>query len=172
MNKKAWAVILFLLAISQWFFPQWNGVFFDPVDISIGEGRIVSSIFFVGALILWYWKDVENLVGVFFSCLYKFHIMFFKNRLKEIEKELLKNQKHISNSDENNSYYGVYGVIENSVTESQIKAIKSRNKVLETERQFILDRRNSWKNKLFLIAALIVISAVITYILSWFVPKT
>ena len=98
--------------------------------------------------------------------------MFFKNRLKEIEKELLKNQKHISNSDENNSYYGVYGVIENSVTESQIKAIKSRNKVLETERQFILDRRNSWKNKLFLIAASIVISAVITYILSWFVPKT
>jgi len=56
MDKKTWAILLFLLAISQWFFPQWNGFLFDPADISTGEGRIAASILFVGALILWYWK--------------------------------------------------------------------------------------------------------------------
>ena len=56
MSKKTWAIILAALGVSQWFFPQFNGMFFDSSNVSLGEGRIVASVFFVGALILWFWK--------------------------------------------------------------------------------------------------------------------
>lgn len=56
MSKKTWAILLAALGATQWFFPQFNGIFFDPSNVSLGEGRIVASIFFVGALILWFWK--------------------------------------------------------------------------------------------------------------------
>lgn len=60
MNSKKWAVLLFVLAVSQGLFPQWNGFFFPPSDISLGEGRIIAAVLFVGGLILWYWKQKEE----------------------------------------------------------------------------------------------------------------
>lgn len=54
MSGKHWAVLLALLAISSWFFPQWNGFFFERSEVSTGEGRIIAAIFFVGSLLLWY----------------------------------------------------------------------------------------------------------------------
>ena len=54
-NKQHFSVILFGVATLVYFFPQWNGFLFEPsVGISTGDGRIISSILFVGGLILWY----------------------------------------------------------------------------------------------------------------------
>jgi hypothetical protein len=54
MKKEGWSVGLWFLAFAMWFFPSWNGLFVDPSGISLGEGRIVSAIFLVGGLILFY----------------------------------------------------------------------------------------------------------------------
>jgi hypothetical protein len=53
--SKQWAVILFVMAALAWFFPQWNGIFFEPSrDMTTGEGRIVAAVLFVGGLLLWF----------------------------------------------------------------------------------------------------------------------
>lgn len=52
---KQWAVVLFVMAATGWFFPQWNGAFFEPSkDMTTGEGRIVAAVLFVGGLLLWF----------------------------------------------------------------------------------------------------------------------
>jgi len=53
--SKRWAVTLFIMASVAWFFPQWNGLFFEASkDITTGEGRIVAAVLFVGGLLLWF----------------------------------------------------------------------------------------------------------------------
>jgi len=53
--KQCWSIILFGITPMVYFFPQWNGFLFGPsVGITTGDGRIISSILFVGGLILWY----------------------------------------------------------------------------------------------------------------------
>jgi hypothetical protein len=53
--SKGWAVLLFIIASIAWFFPQWNGLFFEPSkDVTTGEGRIVAAVLFVGGLLLWF----------------------------------------------------------------------------------------------------------------------
>ena len=48
-------MILFVCALGAWYFPQWNGFLFESSgDITSGDGRVVSAIFFVGGLLLWY----------------------------------------------------------------------------------------------------------------------
>ena len=55
MLKKYWSILLFFLSLQQWLFPQWNGILFNPsLDVTAGDGRIISSILFVGGLLLWY----------------------------------------------------------------------------------------------------------------------
>lgn len=54
MDRKTWAIGLFILSAANWFFPRWNGYFFEPSDVSTGEGRIISVICLVGGLLLWY----------------------------------------------------------------------------------------------------------------------
>ena len=54
MNNKSWVVALFAIAAIAYFFPGWNGFFFDPSDIGVGDSRIMASILFVGGLLLWY----------------------------------------------------------------------------------------------------------------------
>jgi len=54
MNKKSWGIALCLIAGLVWLFPQWNGIFFAPSDISTGNGRIIATILFVGGLLLYY----------------------------------------------------------------------------------------------------------------------
>jgi hypothetical protein len=54
-RAKQWAVVLFVMAATCWFFPQWNGVFFEPSrDVTAGEGRIAAAVLFVGASLLWF----------------------------------------------------------------------------------------------------------------------
>lgn len=64
MNKKTWAIILFFVAASQWYFPQWDGLFWDSADVSMGEGRIVASILFVSGLFLWFSDSKEEKEGI------------------------------------------------------------------------------------------------------------
>jgi hypothetical protein len=53
--SKRWAVGLFIMASIAWFFPQWNGLFFEASkDITTGEGRIVAAVLLVGGLLLWF----------------------------------------------------------------------------------------------------------------------
>jgi hypothetical protein len=62
--SKCWAVILFVWAAIAWFFPQWNGLFFEASkDITTGEGRIVAAVFFVGGLLLWFLGSRGNKRG-------------------------------------------------------------------------------------------------------------
>jgi hypothetical protein len=54
-RNKQWAVVLFVMALIAWLFPQWNGTFFQASkDITAGEGTIVAAILFVGGLLLWF----------------------------------------------------------------------------------------------------------------------
>ena len=55
MDKKRWSSALFVFALGTWYFPRWNGFLFEPsTDITIGDGRIMATIFLVGGLLLWY----------------------------------------------------------------------------------------------------------------------
>jgi hypothetical protein len=53
MNRPL-AIGLIVAAAFQWFFPGWNGVYFDASNVTAGEARIIAAIFFVGGLLLWY----------------------------------------------------------------------------------------------------------------------
>jgi hypothetical protein len=54
-SNRYWAVILILMAMTMWYAPQWNGLFFEPLkDFTGGEARIASTILFVGGLLLWF----------------------------------------------------------------------------------------------------------------------
>ncbi len=58
MKKRNWSVILFGGAFFAYFFPAWNGVFFNASqDITLGDGRIQAAIFLVGGLLLWYQEE-------------------------------------------------------------------------------------------------------------------
>lgn len=54
MNKKNLSIVLVLTGIIQWSFPKFNGVFFEQVEVSVGEGHIIGIIAIVGGLLLWY----------------------------------------------------------------------------------------------------------------------
>ena len=49
---KSFAYVLFAVATSVWFFPGFNGILFSPSDVSVGEGRILSAVIFVGGLVV------------------------------------------------------------------------------------------------------------------------
>jgi len=59
MNKGV-AVSLFVAGCSIWYAPGFNGIFFDPVAVTPGEGRIASAIFIVGAAILWFMPQSKD----------------------------------------------------------------------------------------------------------------
>ena len=54
-SKKSWAGLLFFLGVLSYYFPHFNGLFSAPsLDVTSGDARIVSAIYIVGALLLWY----------------------------------------------------------------------------------------------------------------------
>lgn len=58
MKKRTWSIALFALAFLSYFFPAWNGIFFDASqEITLGDGRIQAAIFVVGGLLLWYQEE-------------------------------------------------------------------------------------------------------------------
>ena len=60
-SKRFWALLLAALSVSMWFAPSWSGIFFSAADnVTAGDGRIASSILFVGALVLWYLPTKEH----------------------------------------------------------------------------------------------------------------
>lgn len=82
------------------------------------------------------------------------------SRLTEIENELLINQKKLS---ELSNPYMYMNMIDNG----QIKQIENRNEELDLERQHILDRRNSWKPKIFWdVLVPIIVTIITTYLIS------
>ena len=83
--------------------------------------------------------------------------MFNFDRLKEIESKLLENQKKIGEIEYENRYIKISPFVD-----GDIKEIENHNKVLEKERQHILDGRNSWKSKIFWDVSVPIIVAVIT----------
>jgi hypothetical protein len=53
--QKVFAIALLAEGLHRWYQPRWDGVFSPQgLDISAGEGRIISAILTVGGLILWY----------------------------------------------------------------------------------------------------------------------
>ena len=54
MEKRRWAILLIVFGLMYWFFPGWNGFFFESSDISMGEGRIMASILLIGGVLLYY----------------------------------------------------------------------------------------------------------------------
>jgi hypothetical protein len=59
MNKGV-AVGLFVAACLNLYSPGFNGIFFDPVKISVGEGRIIAAIFIVGAAVVWFMPPAKE----------------------------------------------------------------------------------------------------------------
>ncbi len=54
-SKRFWALWLVAISLLMWFAPGWSGFFFPAAEnVTAGDGRIASSILFVGALLLWY----------------------------------------------------------------------------------------------------------------------
>ncbi|MDP3778694.1 MAG: hypothetical protein Q8R30_01430 [bacterium] len=61
MDKKRWSIALFICALGTWYFPQWNGFLFESSrDVTNGDGRIVSAIFFAAGLLLWYLPEEKK----------------------------------------------------------------------------------------------------------------
>lgn len=86
--------------------------------------------------------------------------MFFQSRLKEIEEEILKKQKDSVSDSEN---------IGNSANVRKIKR-EAEITALESERHFIVDRRNSWKPKvIWNVLVPIAVSVVTAYIVTTFI---
>jgi len=86
--------------------------------------------------------------------------MFFKSRLKEIEEEILKKQKDGVSDSEN---IGNSANVRKTKREAEIAA-------LESERHFIVDRRNSWKPKVIWDVLVPIVVAVVTaYIVTTFI---
>jgi hypothetical protein len=57
-SRRWWAVLLFFMAVAAWYYPQWNGRFFEPSkDVTTGEGRIAAAVMFVGGLLLWFLRE-------------------------------------------------------------------------------------------------------------------
>jgi hypothetical protein len=57
-TKRWWAIVLIVMAAATPYFPQWNGIFFEPSkDIMTGEGRIIAAVMFVGGLLLWFLRE-------------------------------------------------------------------------------------------------------------------
>ncbi len=53
--KQALAIGMLMAGIGQWYWPNWNGLFFEPsIGVTVGEGRIIAAILGVGAAILWF----------------------------------------------------------------------------------------------------------------------
>jgi hypothetical protein len=51
---KALGIGLIIGGIGSWYFPQFQGVFFEPANVTTGEGRIIAAILFVGGLLLYF----------------------------------------------------------------------------------------------------------------------
>lgn len=60
VTKKHWAIGLFIGAAGEWFFPGYNGFFFESSSISTGESQIIAAVFLVGGLLLWFGPDKPN----------------------------------------------------------------------------------------------------------------
>ena len=56
MNRNV-AVGFAVIGVLSYFWPGFNGVFFEPSDISLGESRIIAAIFLVGAAIVWFIRE-------------------------------------------------------------------------------------------------------------------
>jgi len=54
MLRQPLAIGFAIAGTMSWFWPGFNGAFFNPVQISIGESRIIAAILVVGAAILWF----------------------------------------------------------------------------------------------------------------------
>ena len=78
--------------------------------------------------------------------------MFFKSKLKEIEEKISAIQKNGIADSEN---------VGNSANARKAKR-ETETAALKTERGFILDRRNSWKQKLFWHVGVAIVVALIT----------
>jgi hypothetical protein len=59
MNRTVAAVFAVIGGIA-WHWPGYNGFFFPPSDISIGDSRIMSAIFLVGAAIVWFVRPPQK----------------------------------------------------------------------------------------------------------------
>jgi hypothetical protein len=53
-NNRWWAILLILIAVSS--LPQWNGFFSAWKNLTAGEATTVSTILFVGGLLLWFMR--------------------------------------------------------------------------------------------------------------------
>lgn len=49
MNKNGVAVLFAGIGVASWIWPTFNGILFEPSQVSVGEGRIIAAIFIVGA---------------------------------------------------------------------------------------------------------------------------
>lgn len=56
-SKQAIAIGLAVYSAVSWYAPGFGGVLFDEVEVSTGEGRIISAILLVGAAILWFMPE-------------------------------------------------------------------------------------------------------------------
>jgi hypothetical protein len=54
MNSQTVAALFVTMAALTWVAPNFNGIFFEASSLSDGEGRIISTILFVGAVNLWF----------------------------------------------------------------------------------------------------------------------
>lgn len=87
--------------------------------------------------------------------------MIFRNRLKEIEEEILSIRR------ESNNHPGIPVGNSYNVRRDQED---QRIDVLEDERKFILDRRNGWKPKVIWdVLVPIVVTVITTFIISKFI---
>jgi hypothetical protein len=48
------AALLLALGIAEQFFPGWNGMFAEAAELSTDGQRVVMSIFFTGAIIMFF----------------------------------------------------------------------------------------------------------------------
>lgn len=53
-NAKAFAVLFGLLGMAEIFAPGWNGLLAQASQVTPGESRIIASVYFVGAGLLWF----------------------------------------------------------------------------------------------------------------------
>ena len=53
MNKSI-AAMFMIVGLCTWASPGFNGIFFAPSDVSVGDGRIIASILISAAAILWF----------------------------------------------------------------------------------------------------------------------
>jgi hypothetical protein len=60
MMNRGVALVLAIVGIMSWFWPQWNGTLFPPSDVSAGEGHIIGAIFIVGAAVVWFIRAAPN----------------------------------------------------------------------------------------------------------------